>query len=211
MNERMGESFPLDWPVGFPRIRSRMRAPYKATVATARDQVLKELRLMDVPNWNVIISSNAPVSSRTSQMLAIRAEPADPGVAVYFRKEGKPYVLACDKWDRLADNLRALALTIEAMRGLERWGCSQMLERIFQGFKALPPPESKEESVIWWAVLNVSRLADLDVVEESYRKLARKYHPDFAISESDRELRNKKMVQLNQSVSEARKEKGAAC
>lgn len=206
---RMAEAFPLDWPVGFPRTQHRKRAPYKATVAAARDQVLNELRLMGVGDWNVIISSNAPVSSRTMQMLAIRSEPADPGVAVYFRKRDKPFVLACDKWDRLADNLRAIALTIEAMRGLERWGCSEMLERVFKGFASLPPPKPASDHVLWWAVLNVPRSATLDQIEESYRKLAKEHHPDLAQSESVRELRHKKMVQLNQALAEARKEKGS--
>lgn len=207
---RMAESFPLDWPVGYPRSRSRKRAPYKATVGTARDQILRELRLMGVGDWNVIISSNAPVSARTMQMLAIRAEPADPGVAVYFRKGEKPFVLACDKWDRLADNLRALAMTLEAMRGLERWGCSEMLERVFNGFTALPAPESTSDQNLWWAVLNVSPFASLDQIEESYRKLAREYHPDTAENETVRKFRHKKMVELNQAITKARAEKRGA-
>jgi DnaJ-domain-containing protein 1 len=112
--------------------------------------------------------------------------------------------------DRLADNLRALAMTLEAMRGLERWGCSEMLERVFNGFTALPAPESTSDQNLWWAVLNVSPFASLDQIEESYRKLAREYHPDTAENETVRKFRHKKMVELNQAITKARAEKRGA-
>jgi hypothetical protein len=194
----MGEAFPLSWPVGFPRTKYRKRAPYKASVAPARDQVLRELRLMGSPDWQVVISSNAPVSSRTMQMLAIKAEPSDPGIAVYFRRKDKPFVIACDQWDRMADNLRAVALTIEALRGLDRWGCSEMLERVFQGFAALPAPESV--ATTWWDVLSVDRRDSLDTIEMMFKAKMRKAHPDMggSVAEAQR---------LNKAIEEARSEK----
>jgi hypothetical protein len=201
----MGEAFPLDWPQGYPRTKARRRAIYKATVAKARDQIIDELRLMGIGDWNIIISSNAPVSSRTMQMLAMRSEPADPGVAVYFRKQGKPFVFACDKWDRLADNLRAIAMTIEAMRGLDRWGCSEMLERVFQGFSALPPPAEMPKNVAstWWDVLEVDQRDSLDSIETMYRAKMRKAHPDQGGT-------NEAAQRLNLAIQEARREKSRA-
>jgi hypothetical protein len=203
MTVALGESFPLDWPVGYPRTHSRSRAPYKATAGRARDQVIRELRLMGVPDWNVIISTNCPISSRTSQFLVMRSEPSDTGVAVYFRKEEKPYVLACDRWDHVADNLRAIALTLEAMRGMDRWGVSEMLERVFQGFTALPAPEDEAAPRSWWEVLGVSRIADLDYIEERYRALLKTHHPDAGGSHAI-------AAEVNRAIEMARLERGGA-
>ncbi len=199
----MGESFPLDWPVGYPRTRTRSRAPYKATGGKARDQVLRELRLMDVPDWRVIISTNCPVSSRTMQFLVMKAEPSDPGVAVYFKRNGKPFVLACDRWDKVADNLRAIALTIEAMRGMDRWGVSEMLERVFQGFTALPAPEAQKPIRLWWEVLGCNPSTDLDLIEASYRQQMKTAHPDQGGS-------TEAAAELNRAIGEARAAKRGA-
>ena len=51
-----------------------------------------------------------------------QATPADPGVAVYFELDGKTIVLACDKWNRVADNIYAIAKHVDALRGQDRWG-----------------------------------------------------------------------------------------
>lgn len=99
-------------------------------------------------------------------------EPADPGVAVYFERGGKQMVFACDKWDRVKDNIRAICKTIEAMRGIERWGASDMLERALSAFEALPPPMSP------WAILDLPEGADAEAVRRAFRRKASAAHPD---------------------------------
>jgi hypothetical protein len=201
----MAESFPLDWPVGYPKTHSRGRAPYKATAGRARDQVMRELTLMGVSDWNVIISTNCPISSRTSAFLVMKGEPADLGVAVYFRrKDGGPQaVLACDKWDKVADNLRAIAMTIEAMRGMDRWGVSEMLDRVFQGFTALPAPAEQPKKREWFEVLGVDPRDSLDLIESMYRLRAKEVHTDLGGDHSS-------MVELNAAIAYARKVKRGA-
>lgn len=39
-------------------------------------------------------------------------EPDDPGVAVYWTMDGQPQVMACDKWDLVRFNLRAVGLAM---------------------------------------------------------------------------------------------------
>jgi len=101
-------------------------------------------------------------------------QPEDPGVAVYFTRKKKPVCFACDKFDRVWKNMRAIQRTIEAMRGIERWGSSQLLERAFQGFAALP----ERTGAAWWDVLGVSANASADEIRQAYRELARVRHPD---------------------------------
>ena len=57
---------------------------------------------------------------------------------VYFTRNGRQLCIPCDRYLTVADNLRAVALSIEAIRGLERWGGMSMMDRAFTGFAQLP-------------------------------------------------------------------------
>lgn len=48
------------------------------------------------------------------------------------------YVIACDQFREVRLNLCAIAMTIKAIRQIERCGTSSLLERAFKGFSALP-------------------------------------------------------------------------
>jgi len=81
--------------------------------------------------------------------------------------------MAIDRYDRVADNLAAIAATLEAMRAIERHGGAEILDRAFTGFAALPQPETS-----WWVILGVAPNASCDEIEAAYRRLAMKHHPD---------------------------------
>lgn len=49
------------------------------------------------------------------------------------------YVIACDQFKEVRQNMAAIALTIKAIRQIERCGTSSLLERAFKGFAALAP------------------------------------------------------------------------
>lgn len=85
-------------------------------------------------------------------------------------------VFACDQYDAPHKNMRAIGKTIEAIRGIERWGSSDMMERAFSAFEALPPPASDDAG--WWSVLGVTRSASRSDIEQAYRDLAKRHHPD---------------------------------
>lgn len=193
------ESFPLSWPQGWPRAKVRERARFKTTFEGARKELYRELGLMGVPDWNIILSTNLPL--RRDGMPYSGAKPAngDPGVAIYFQKEDseKRFVFACDRWDRIEDNMRAIQHSIAAIRGIERWGASDMLERAFTGFTALPEPE---KSNAWWDALGVPRQADLEFIEHTYRQKMRGAHPDLGGS-------HEAARRLNAAIEQARLEK----
>lgn len=105
-----------------------------------------------------------------------RAHPTDPGVAVYFELKGKPVSLACDKWNRVEDNVWAIAKHVEALRGQQRWGVGS-IEQAFSGYTALPAP-GETSGISWWKVLGVAINAEPDQVKAAFRHLAKKHHPD---------------------------------
>lgn len=100
-----------------------------------------------------------------------RGEPSDPGAALFFTYQGEPVALACDRWNRVADNIAALAKHIEAMRGMDRWGVGTV-KQLFTGYVALPAPEQ------WWNVLDVDRNADRKTVRVAFIRASEKAHPD---------------------------------
>jgi hypothetical protein len=81
--------------------------------------------------------------------------------------------MAIDRYERVADNLAAIAATLEAMRAIERHGGAEILDRAFTGFAALPAPEQP------WQTLGLETSRPTrDQVEEAHRRLAMKHHPD---------------------------------
>lgn len=100
-------------------------------------------------------------------------EPADVGAAVYFTLKGQDRCLACDRWDRVADNIAALAQHIDALRRIERYGVGT-IEQAFAGYAALAESTSDWRNVLG---LNGDRIT-AEQIEARYRELARTRHPD---------------------------------
>lgn len=112
-----------------------------------------------------------------------RRSPTDTGVAVYFTYKKKPMCFACDRWETIGENIRAIGQTVGALRGIERWGSGSMIEQAMQGFTALPAPEQA------WQVLGVAHDADRATIETAYRALSARWHPDKADGDEQRMMR----------------------
>jgi len=175
----MPDAHPLTWPAGWPRARGRRVAQFheradngygqkQLTLATALDRLETELERLGAKE--VILSTNR--ERRVNGMIsAAGSEPADPGVAIYFKLKGKDTVLACDAWMRVADNVNAIAKHIEAIRGMDRWGVGTV-EQVFTGYQALPAPEQ------WWTVLGLSSSATIEQIEAAWKQKIAECHPD---------------------------------
>ena len=171
-------AYPLSWPVGWPRSpKPKMdRFAWNLTVAGARNEVYDELRLLGARD--VVISSNAELN-RDGRLSSRQRHIEDPGVAVYFTLKGEQRCIPCDRWDRLQANLHAIALSIGALRGLDRWGASEMVSAAFRGFAALPAGTVDASFEPWWERLEVAPDATREEIDAAYRRLAKQYHPDF--------------------------------
>lgn len=173
----MTEAYPLQWPEGWPRTPAvrRKSSPFKISMGRARDELLASLGLMGVKQ--IVLSTMIPVRN-DGLPFARFATPKDPGVAVYFERAKIAQVIACDTYLTVEANVRALGLTVDALRGLSRWGASQLLDRAFTGFTALPPTPAPKPMADWWIVLGVSASARFDEIRQARNVLAQKYHPD---------------------------------
>lgn len=177
----MIDAYPLYWPESFPRTKHPEKSRFQTRFRDARDGLMEELRKMEAKN--IVVSTNIPIKN-DGLPYANQKEPPDRGVAVYFEWKGESYSLACDKWDKVGDNIQAIRKTIEAMRGLDRWGVSDMLQRTFSGFKALPDHTGAGKEA-WWVVLGVDSNASEDVIRQAYHKKMKENHPDTEKGDND--------------------------
>lgn len=189
------DAFPLAWPVGWARKAKHQRrgSGYQVTFAKARDEVLRSLKLMQVSTRDRVISTNIPLRLDGLPYANWR-EPDDSGVAVYwtervrtYRGDGDwvttatPRVIACDHWTTVRENLRGIGLTLEALRAIKRAGASEIIERAYGGFAALP--ENAGGAIVtyaraWWVVLDVAPTATKHLIELAFREQLKTKHPD---------------------------------
>lgn len=199
------ERYPLSWPAGWPRTPAHERTTARfskgervssstpgagswmrhrsVTIADGIQPVLDELGRLGVADGDSITSTNVPTRLDGRPYSGGR-EPDDPGVAVYWRmpRQQQNKCMAIDRYDRVADNLAAVAATLDAMRAIERHGGASILDRAFTGFDALPAPGSLAKRE-WWDVLECRRDATLEVVRAQYMRLRSDRHPDKGGSE----------------------------
>jgi hypothetical protein len=136
--------------------------------------VIQELRRFGVGDYNVVISTNLPLR-RDGLPYSNQREPDDTGAAVYWKnRKGKQLVLACDKYDTVGDNLYAIGKTIEATRGIERWG-SVTAEQAFAGYATL----NEKTGPSCWETLGLEPHGQTEKsILDAFRKMARASHPD---------------------------------
>jgi hypothetical protein len=171
----MTEAYPLQWPSGRPRTPYPARSRFDTSQERAQRTLVEEVRRMG--GSQLVISTNIELR-RDGLPYANRREPTDKGVAVYFDYKKRPMCFACDRWDRIGDNIYAIAKTIEALRGIERWGSGSMVEQAFTGFVALPAPKSP------WEIIGVARGASSEEIETAFRAKAKKLHSDLGGSDA---------------------------
>jgi hypothetical protein len=165
------EAYPLAWPTGWKRTKLRRDSNFKMTTEKAHKELINEIGRMG--GEQLIISTGVPL--RQDGRMRMDREPVDPGVAVYFQREGKGVVFACDTYDSVGENLRAIGVTIGSLRAIERHGASELLERAFSGFKQLA---AENEGESWWKTLQLPADASVVDIESAYRRLAKFAHPD---------------------------------
>ena len=153
---------------------------------------------------------SAELSSDGSLEAASREE-RDPGVAAWFTFDGQERVIACDRWTTIAENLRAVGLTVEATRALARWGASDVVARAMEGFRALPSADrpvsaqqlrSEAATRPWRAVLGVGPGYGLAQARVNYKTLIRKAHPDMGGNA-------RRAAEINAAMAEAERELGS--
>jgi hypothetical protein len=177
----MTEAYPLQWPQ--QRLRTswtrRKNGAFRKdghdiTTREAMTRLRRELDKLGVSSFvlSANLARNIDGTPRSGQ-----PQPSDPGIALYFQLKGKPHCMPCDTYNRVEQNIAAIAAHIDATRAIERYGVSTVAET-FTGFVALPAPGAKRP---WREVLGVDPtwIGGASEIEVRYRTVAKNLHPDL--------------------------------
>lgn len=184
---------PLDhWPRERVRHhqRSRFEASWTATVTLLR----RELDHLDARNAAILVDCAADDIRVDGTMPKATARVGYPGVVVAFDSVHGPLKYAADRFDRWQDNVRAIALGLEALRKVDRYGITSRGEQ-YTGWAQLPSGSHTADSSMTvdeaalflaehaghpesWDLLRDDTTKGRRVVARSYRMAAQRLHPD---------------------------------
>jgi hypothetical protein len=177
---------------------NKFKSLQRISLDVAASRLDEQMCRMGLAGNQYVLSTNVPL--RKDGWPYSRYAPLnDVGVAVYFSVDGQPVSPCCDKWDRVEDNIVAIAKHIESLRGQERWGVAT-LKQSFAGHLALPAPVAMGEH--WTSVLNLPPSATSKDINDRYRKMAKQFHTDKGGD-------NARMSALNVARDQALKEKSS--
>lgn len=175
--------YPLCWPEGVARSRSRGSSPFRTAYAKAIDNVVRSLngfqKDSNIKIEHPVLSSNMDLMGRLLNN--------DPGVAAWFRFDGQMVAFGVDRFSDPAANVQAIHHIIEARRTELRYGGLAIVKQTFRSFHAMLPSPSARH---WSDVLGVPRSASAEEINAAYRKLAMDAHADRGGSDA-------KMSELN--------------
>lgn len=177
---------PLEsWPGD--RTRNRKRSPFKSRWSRTVDDLDRELRHLSARN--VVIQADCERSEiRLDGFLRADARLRGPGVVLTFDSRHGPLSYPCDTFTDWQDNVRAIALALEALRAVNRYGVTRQAEQ-YKGWARLAAPGSAEFSSLEQAATFVAQHAGdgthfehvlqvREIFQKAYRQAAGKLHPD---------------------------------
>ena len=171
----------IDWPDEFPRTdpkdRERYPGGFRVTRSTAFGNVLDELRTWDGVT-DVQLDSGAEHQKRNPNKPYANATYENPGVVVYFTKDGEQMAAACDRWDNPRDNAQDLYYYLHETRMQEQRGTVTAESE----YKKLRLPSGDEDVEAAeppaHAILGVDRDADREEIKQAFRDRAKETHTD---------------------------------
>lgn len=179
---------PLDrWPGDPTPADARQRSPFSASYTNTLATLKAELAHLEARDVVLLLDVSA-AEIRRDGYLSVRARPKSPGVVVAFDSKFGPLKYACDTFTDWTANLRAIALGLEKLRAVDRYGISKRGEQ-YRGWNALPPGRPADAAVMtaeaaarilapYAHVGPGALLEDADIVAAAYRRAARLEHPD---------------------------------
>jgi hypothetical protein len=156
------------WPGELRNNSQRIRSAFNSSYSDTLELLDRELRMLRATVTVVQIAVNEGQVRRDGKLRA-SAYPDHPGVILSFDTKAGHFRYAGDRFTHWHDNLRAIALTLESLRKIERYGIGSGTEQ-YTGYlqlEATSRPMTVDEA--------------RDFITEhggTYRIAARKLHPD---------------------------------
>jgi hypothetical protein len=174
------------WP--YPDTAARKPNPFRAGFEDTLTLLARELDHLDVTGAVAVRVVTTDAAVRRDGMLRARAHVEHPGVIVSFTSRHGALSYPCDTYTGRYTgdppdwqiNLRAIALALEALRAVDRYGVTSRGEQ-YTGWRQVEAPDAEVGFSGYAAALAWLREItgdDTSAVETLLRRAARVCHPD---------------------------------
>lgn len=187
---------PIDvWPGELRTWGQRQRAPFTARYGQTRALLDKELRALGAHHVVMQLAIHESDLRLDGEIRANARPAAHPGVMLAFESKHGPLKYATDIYNDWQHNVRAIALGLEALRKVDRYGITKRGEQ-YTGWSALPPAtamgaaltreeaariliaEGEVETADEPCEVDMLLLCDQETITGYYRRAAKRHHPD---------------------------------
>lgn len=174
------------WPAGRPATKCRTSSSrFKASVASTFDDLERELDMIQAKDPVIEINVDRRELRVTGEPRATCSTLSTPGLVLHFTdRRGQSITMPCDRYDTWQANVRALMLTLKALRDVDRYGATASGEQ-YRGWTALPATTTAftvEQSAAFLARLTSIAAADIardkEIAKQAVRTAAAATHPD---------------------------------
>jgi hypothetical protein len=169
-----------------PETRHRTRSAFSATWQSTLDLLGRETAHLGA-RLVVIQVDVTEGEIRRDGMLRSTVKVGHPGVIVSFESRFGPLRYAADSYRHWQENMRAIAMSLEALRAVDRWGATKRGEQ-YRGWTAItaPAPTFADADEAWrwmrkYATDELGLVLPATVTQSPkalYRAMAMKMHPD---------------------------------
>lgn len=175
MNLRCINPLMRGWPEHQPQTEHPKPSRFAdSSFSSELDDLSHQLRLLKANNASVYADLDV---GRSGRFLVRWNRNDDNGVAVHWKVGDENFVLAIDRYATPAENLRAIVKTIEALRGIDRWGGDALVQQAFSAFQPqLPLLVEPERSC--WEILGIDPGATRVEIMAAFLERVKTAHPD---------------------------------
>ena len=171
------------WPGTPTPAWDRKVAPFKTTYERTKAHLERELAHLGARD--VLLEADCDESQvRLDGLLRSSAKLRGPGVVITCTVNGDVYRYPCDRFKHWDDNVRAISLTLERLRAVDRYGVTLNKEQ-YSGFKALPGsvkvPDSRAAAIAILSKMSnvfVPPNATRETLVIAFRSARGRTHPD---------------------------------
>lgn len=186
---RIVQTEPLtQWPKGVERTKEQKYSPFRASWSTTVEELARELRMLRADS--IVLQMEFEPGQQRLDGLPYANAKVGASLVLSYEVDSERFMYPADTYLHWHDNLRAIALTLRALRAVDRYGVSKQGQQ-YSGWKAIPAnvdeqvtPEEAAIVLLRTAGLEPNDLAVRSMIEENdqrrevYRTAARYSHPD---------------------------------
>jgi hypothetical protein len=170
------------WPGEKKMSWKRRKSPFEVKYAKLFDDLERELRHLGAKDI-IIQAYFRREQIRNDGWPRSSERPSEPGIVLSFiNRQSQEIAFPCDTYTAWESNLRAISLTLTALRSIDRYGVTQHNEQ-YKGWAKLPQAPVKmtvKDALAFIQLQTGIEATSPERLKDAYRAAARKLHPDVS-------------------------------